>query len=263
MRIRSAVVLGLIAIVSIGLMSHATGPRLERDWTAPAAPSIIKALHPLEPAYGHPMVPGGIHSARELLQYAWLYPGLDLTRVHEDIVTHSYLAYVSYRYRGITRWTKHTRLISKGERILTDGNLVILERCGNMVSGSVPSRFDVLPYEPGDIYPTEQGEGTPNGIETVENWRPSPDSVPEVPLSTPGSSTTNATSQDEGIGVPFVPAALIATPARPSATTPIYHRHPIAIYTATHPIDVPEPPTYLTLSFGLLVAYVLCKRILP
>lgn len=264
MRTKLALVL-VIVLIGIGILHVRSNPAMmiNTAMRAPGAPTLVKVRQPLEPTYGHPMVPGGVHSLAELRANAWMYPGLDLARVHEDIVMHSYLAYVSYRYRGITRWTRRMRVIRAGERIWTDGELVILERCGNLVSGRVPDRVDTLPYEPRDIYPTYEVVPGPTGVQVTQSSPTGLDVTVDTPTDSIGSPRTNAPEDHEANIVPFAPVPIIAPGS--SHAPDLTHNHPTAIYTPgrTRVVDVPEPPTYLTLSFGLLFAYVLCKRYLP
>ena len=121
----------------------------------PAAPPISKTSG--APAFGHPMVPGGIHTHEEMESYRALYSLADGYVFLKTSI--SSFAYVSYMKNGQVYWTKHPRFIPAGEPIISDGNTIILQRCGNMLRFTTPAPVETLFDEPDDLYPPDAVPG--------------------------------------------------------------------------------------------------------
>ena len=115
----------------------------------PSAPGIVKTNG--APAFGHPMVPGGIHTEEEFNAVRGLYPisdGYVFTTIRK-----AGFAYVSYMKNGQMYWTKKMRFMPVGLPVITDGTTFILQKCGNMARFDTPLVSETLPDEPSDLYP--------------------------------------------------------------------------------------------------------------
>ncbi|MGC2718733.1 MAG: hypothetical protein WA209_04040 [Candidatus Acidiferrales bacterium] len=102
------------------------------------------------PLYPYSVVPGGITSADELraaeLSDALVrdhYVGLSLANAHVERLAEAKSMYVSYRRGNKIFWTKNAVRLAKGERVITDGVVMLRARCGNRIS-EVP----MAPVEP-------------------------------------------------------------------------------------------------------------------
>jgi hypothetical protein len=127
----------------IGLSQSVLTPHLKHS----------NAMVVLEHIHGQPMVPSGIHSFGELQKYAGLYPGCDVQHAVFTTLDSDLMSYVSYAYKGKTRWTRKMRLIPKGEMVIQAGDCTILQRCGNLINMNTPVGVFDEPIDPLDVYP--------------------------------------------------------------------------------------------------------------
>ena len=95
--------------------------------------TITETWKPARPRYPYSLVPGGVHSIKELGRalmfpaFAKNFPGFDMSKAH---IVHIYrLGYVSFLKDGKIGWTKDAQLLS--EDVITDGKYFIRMRCGN------------------------------------------------------------------------------------------------------------------------------------
>jgi hypothetical protein len=194
---------------------------------APKAPAHKAPMAPVQMGYGHAVVDSGIHSVRELADVVSLEPnlyrGLNLSRAKMTTAKSSFLAYTSYRKNGHIYFTKNPVLILTGEALLTDGNILIRARCGNLLS--VVPLTPVLTDEPPD---TELL--TPPSFEI-----PFPDQpIPTVPTGSPIPPPTPETPIAPSPIVPIIPTLCCAT----VPVTPL-------------PSSTPEPETFVLFGTGL------------
>jgi hypothetical protein len=101
--------------------------------------STSEGAHPK--VYRHSVIPGGVHSARELAVALDTdavardhYKTVAADRVRVKTLDAPRQAYVSYRVGDQIYWTKEKVSLATGESILTDGNVEIRARCGNAIS---------------------------------------------------------------------------------------------------------------------------------
>ena len=91
--------------------------------------------------FPYSVIPGGIHSARELADavqhdtvVAQHYRDFHLGTAHAISLKKDSQAYVSYRLGDRIYWTRNKVTLHAGETLLSDGNNVARGRCGNRVS---------------------------------------------------------------------------------------------------------------------------------
>lgn len=223
---KKSLLLSAVLAATAGFAIHAYRP-LETMDVFRAHAGAIKILDAHTREFGHPMVLGGIHTLAELERYRALYPNLGAD-VRMTTLKNGIFAYVSYRKDGKTYWTKNKRYIPSNEPIITDGTMMILQRCGNMVGYNPPMPIDTLENEPGDLYPpstpvdpsgTEFRVGPPIEDEALIPPAETIYSQPDVPM------VANAPV--------FVPFGVSAIPQAPVVASP-------------------ESSTLVALSFGIL-----------
>lgn len=150
--------------------------------SAPTAPPIFKS-DPEAPVYGHPMVPGGIHSLEDLYRNAALYSHALEVPARFTTLSETGFYYVSYLKNGKVYWTKNPRILLAGEPILVVGNQIILQRCGNLARKDAPPISETLADEPKDVYPL----ATPDDPGSVLDLQPAP--PPDSPVVYPPPSS--------------------------------------------------------------------------
>lgn len=159
-----------------------------------------------EHIHGQPMVFGGIHSLLELRQHASLYPGCDVQNATFTILDHNIQSYVSYTFQGKEHWTRHERLIPKGEMVIQAGSCTILQRCGNEIKMQPPIALFDEPIDPLDVYPPILRVPVPIAITTLPYV---PSDVMPTPLERVG--TPNAITPPEMGPTPFTLGTPITT----------------------------------------------------
>lgn len=219
-----------LALLVIGFMCGITiRPLLALNTAtkAPSAPSIYKS-DPKAHTFGHPLVPGGIHTANELAIAARFYPGLDIKAVSFTLTKKGVFAYVAYMKNGQIYWTRHPRYIPAGEPIVTDGHIYILQRCGNLIRFDDPAPVETLFNEPSDLYPPDTVPG---------------DVSPFIPTPTQTTSYTSTVA-------PSIASSTAASQVLPGIS-------PSGFPTASVPsivvTNVPEPRTDILVLFGILM----------
>jgi hypothetical protein len=93
------------------------------------------------PVYPYSLVPGGVHDPKELEQVleddpvlSSYYRGFDFRHARVVQLTQDREVYVSYRIGGHVYWTTRRLTLRRGEKIITDGSMILRTRCGNQVS---------------------------------------------------------------------------------------------------------------------------------
>ena len=112
--------------------------------TAPAVKPVREDSQPKESKrviYRHSVVPGGVHSARELANrmendpvVREHYTGVNPDKLQPALLPAARKAFVSYRVAGRVYWTAKRIQLAKGEPVLTDGEVFVRQRCGNLIS---------------------------------------------------------------------------------------------------------------------------------
>jgi hypothetical protein len=129
---------------------------------------LAHAPSPDRPVYPYSVVPGGVDDAKEL---KWVaehdpvvashYAGFDYEHARVVRLTLAETVFMSYRIGNHIYWTRHRLKLHKGERVLTDGRIVLRARCGNRVE-KVPQQA-ASPNEPPAVRfdePVGTGMGT-------------------------------------------------------------------------------------------------------
>lgn len=95
----------------------------------------------MRPVYPFSVIPGGAYSAAELRTKlsadavaARHYQKFQLAQVSSIETQAASLVYVSYRKGGLIYWTRKPIRLARGEKLITDGVLYALARCGNRIS---------------------------------------------------------------------------------------------------------------------------------
>ncbi len=234
------------------------------------------------PLYPYSVVPGGISSAAELRAAAERdaavrqhYAGLNLANAHVERLREAKLVYVSYRRGNQIFWTRNALRLAKGERVITDGVVMLRARCGNRISevpmapvepnvAAVPAEAMELPAaagvpvpwtQPEDVplaptpetaivippFPTPSGPGVPGVYAPPFTWIPTgggpSGSGPKTP-SGPGTSSGPPTPSGPQPPPIIVPPSGPGTPAGPGTPN-------------TPPIAAPEPGEFAMLGAGI------------
>ena len=152
-RRRRRIVTGLItgfalsAIVMSFVLVHGPAPRRVVAGGSPASPdagSVVRTetvAAPGRSAYRHSVVPGGVRSPEEIAfvmqrdqVVAAHYKNVIPQLMRNQRLQQPLLAHVSYRVGDKVYWTKKPVHLPKNEPVMTDGNTMIRERCGNLIS---------------------------------------------------------------------------------------------------------------------------------
>lgn len=199
----------------------------------PAVPaelvSPVAGFASFQPVYSHAVFPHGIHTAVEFAEILEAnpdrYPG---ATVAADFTTtpKGMFAYVTYARDGHIFWTKNKIFLPAETPVILTNGLMILQRCGNMVSPipSVPVEVASDPY-------VDQLEGGPIDPSVLAE----PVSVPVLPATAfvPAAPTVYT-----GGPAPYYPSVWIPGVANPA------------------PVATPEPSLlFMALSgIGLMLA---------
>ena len=180
----------------------------------------------------HSLIPGGVESIEYLrarvsldpaLQKA--YEGFDWSRARLFTFPKDRPVFMSYRLGDKIRWTRRTVLVKEGAEAITDGVMVILTRCGNLVS--------FVPVEPSEDLP-------PQLLETpVESDSLTLLSSPEEPA--PGSVDNSTPAALPPVNVVGLPPVLL-------------------IPSGVQAVHLPEPSTLYLLGVGLIFLVILRRK---
>lgn len=188
--------------------------------------------------YPYSVVPGGVRTARELLEasqhdgvVAAHYASFDFRKARLIQVKQARKVYVSYRIGDKVFWTRKQLSLHIGENLITDGRIIARSRCGNQVSEI--RHIATSPAEP--------------SVETLDQLIPEP-AAPPVPfesalLQPPGFAVTALPPLGE-----LPPGLTVPPPIGGGGCTPT-KRHPC--YPSTPPgtppvsMDEPDEPSLL------------------
>ncbi|MDL2358390.1 MAG: hypothetical protein QFF03_24340, partial [Pseudomonadota bacterium] len=132
----------LAALLSNGKPESARPPLAAlAPLSAAAAPAAAATTKPPRLVYRNSVIPGGVHSAAELLAAVRADPVISAHYADFDVasarlvqVEKSRLVHVSYRIGDKIYWTKHKVRLALGEGLLTDGTHLARARCGNRIA---------------------------------------------------------------------------------------------------------------------------------
>ena len=127
-------------LIALSLIAFAGCNRPRKAATAQPEPTRSEAkLRTI--VYPYSVVPGGVDTSEDVRNAASAdtvtaahYRGIDAATLKPAVLDRDMRAYVSYRKQGAVYWTRNTVLLSKGEKVLTNGRDCIRGRCGNRVS---------------------------------------------------------------------------------------------------------------------------------
>ena len=201
---------------------------------------------PVRPIYRHSVVPGGVRSQEEIAyamerdpvvasHYAKIIPA----SMRNERLQKPMLAHVSYRLGEKIYWTKKPVPPPANEPVMTDGQQMIRERCGNLIS-----------MEP--LAPTTEEEPPVPSFDLLMDpiqfqWMRLAYTPPPRPTPKPNAT---ATALPPVVFRPFAPAPPVGrpggTPTTQSIPTPGGRPE---VLEAPVPVPVPEPSTLMM--FGL------------
>jgi hypothetical protein len=264
---------------------------------APASADVENDAPVVRRLYAYSVVPGGVHSEAELraavntdsavrLHYA----GLNLASARLERLGEPKLAYVSYRRGDSIFWTRNAVRIAKGERVMTDGTMMLRARCGNRISevpmapveapaAAVPPEAMELPPADAMAFPAAMPENVPlaptpetailippagatpgspvvpGGYPPPFTWIPtggSPSSSgPTKPGSPGGPGGPSGPGAPSGPGSPSGPGAPGGSTPPPVITPPSGPGLPSGPGAPTPPISTPEPGEIAMLVAGI------------
>jgi len=202
----------------------------------------------VRPIYNHSIVKGGVRNASEVLralqadpEIAAHYKDFDVSKARLVSFDRPVRAFVSYRIAGMgIFWTKNPVMIAAHEPLLTDGNMYIRTRCGNILSAGAKSPTNQT-SEPSDLDNTidtdDLADDLTGDLPTIPQPGPedashSPSTTTLTPPSNPGPPLPPLLPPQDGCTDCF-----IVTPLPPAPNTP--------------QTQIPEPGTLLMLATGI------------
>jgi PEP-CTERM motif len=230
----AAIVLGLVLLIFIHheIQKHRTNPQTPSAERA-NAPRIESVNLSQDTSCRLAVVCGGIHSLTELRQamqsdplVAGLYNGFDFSHARVTRLDHTVCGFIAWRKSDSIFYTHEERCVHAGEPVITDGSLLILQRCGNALRLDQPAIIDPYQAEPLGIYP-------PASLVPV-NY--------EIPPSTPPSPPIyNAPPNEQP---PSAPRTYLYPPVYPPCCI-------VGPPSSNPPVNVPEPGTFVLLAVGI------------
>lgn len=189
------------------------------------------------PVYAYSVIPGGVRSSQEVATESDAdpvvrehYADVRTTELRPIVTTVAMRAYVSYRIGSQVYWTHRPINIPAGEPVLTDGEHLIRQRCGNRITPA--PEFPKVPVDP-----------TEDPIDaTLEAPEPDIPSIPDLAVAVPELPFT-----------PFVPTDLwpgggLTPPPPPGGGTPGGPGGPPVLIPpyGPPPSSTPTPPPAVT-----------------
>jgi hypothetical protein len=216
------------------------------------------------------------------------YAGFDFSHARIAAFARDEWRFVSFRRAGAIFWTTRPILIRSGEMYLTDGAIVILARCGNVVQPLAqfpqeepPVPLDSVTYDvPWPLAQPQLTAALANLMNSVPDPPGTPDAAPQAPHVTHqdgvglsadlsaelyGSGFNAFNSGAIGGVSGFGPAGATSVPHAPSDSggpdTPGNSGNPVNPGLPDSPIvPTPEPHTLALMSAGLVVALFAARR---
>ena len=228
------------------------------------------------PVYPYSVVPGGVEDLKEL---KWVaehdpivaahYAGFDYDHAQIVRLTLAQTVFMSYRIGNHIYWTRHRLTLHKGEKVVTDGRIVLRARCGNRVE-KVPQQAASANEPP----PVKFDEPVGTGMGTAMQTPPVPFQSALLGHPAAGSGPIGLLGLYDPLGggswVPISPPPLpiaLCGPHRKNGTDegccPGVGGGPKKKGSPCGPAVVPEPGTWLLFLSGLIVIYWQMRRKLP
>jgi hypothetical protein len=228
--------------------SAATRSLLASNDTLPLAGHAERSLKVI---YPYSVIPGGVHSIKELKAaiakdpvVSAHYAAFHLENARMIRLDRARTMHVSYRRGDEVFWTKRELKLAKGETLITDGSETVMARCGNMIAEAI-----VAPGSPNE--PTAQELNTPDPNSYTPGDLESDDRFPEIqPV---GSSYVPPVGEGFHPGGGSGPSIFL--PSGPAGPSP----YP-GVPTPSPVVKTPEPGTGILLVAGLLALFFMQKR---
>ncbi len=224
------------------------------------------------PVYPYSVVPGGVEDVKEL---KWVaehdpviaahYAGFDYDHAQIVRLTLAETVFMSYRIGNHIYWTRHRLKLHQGEKVITDGRIVLRARCGNRVE-KVPQQA-ASPNEPP---PVKFDEPVGTGMGTAMQAPPVP--FQSALLSHPAMGPVGPLSLYDPIGggswVPVSPPPLPTGLCGPHKKGEVDKGCCVGIEeggkkkgSPCGPVGVvPEPGTWILFASGLIAIYWQSRR---
>jgi hypothetical protein len=162
---------------------------LRDNWQA--AIDAFSSSGPHRTVFPYSVIPGGVRDSRELTAaikdpvVARHYSDFRLARARSIRLDRPRAMYVSYRLDGRVYWTHNPMMIPAGEALISDGENLARERCGNRLSpvpkspvlANEPSpekleNADFIPPLLADLVPAESADPVPQFVATPVGGAP-------------------------------------------------------------------------------------------
>lgn len=228
--------------------------------------------------YPYSVIPGGVHSVKELRDVfehdpvlAAHYRGFDFQRARLVRLTQDRTVYVSYRIAGKIYWTTKRVSVRAGEILITDGVITIRTRCGNQVSAA--PRQEVAPSQEPNVAlldrPMRFGD-PPSVVPPVPNLFESSLQRPSFPVYV-GPTPNFLLAAGPSMGMLFAPNPGVCNPFPPNRK-PVYggpapgggsnkhKRKGNPCDTGGTPGETPEPSSILLVATGMAGIYFCYRR---
>lgn len=262
---------------------------IRAELNTPADFALLLVSGAPRPIYALSLVPGGVFTLETLQRdialdplLARAYAGFDFSHARIGAFARDEWRFVSFRRAGGICWTTRPILIRSGETYLTDGAIVILARCGNVVQPLAqfpqeepPVSLDTVTYDvPWPLAQPQLTAALTNLMNSAPNLPDTLDAAPPAPLATHqdgGSLSADLSAELYGSGFNafnsgaiggvsgFSPAGATSVPHAPSDSggpdtpgNPVLPDSPI--------VPTPEPHTLALISAGLVVALFAARR---
>ena len=241
---------------------------------------VTDNAHPL---YPYSVVPGGVHSVRELREasqrdrvVARHYEGFNFNQARIIELKHAQMVYLAYRIGNRIFWTRKQVALRQGEKLITDGKIAARTRCGNRVV-TLPQAV-VSPAEPRAEkfeQPITMGSSAkqiafPGSFESALQTRPPLSGFGGAGPTGPGAGPVFGPTGGggfPGISPPPIPGGTCEPIKKPKPKPRLGGGEPLAddatpnkkkkkCVPGGHPTTVPEPGTILLVSSGLAGIYV-------
>jgi hypothetical protein len=285
----------LAATLTFAIRNYFSGPRLRASAQTESTRESVEASRNLvlavqrealaeiekRPVYPYSLVPGGVHTVRELQRAAERdpvlaahYAGFDFDHARLVRLEKAVAAYVSYRMGNHIFWTHHLVALKKGELVITDGKMTCRTRCANRVEeapqqATSDAEPPVEKFDEPILPPQGTAISTPAvPFQSALNRGPAPGLGPTLPLGLYDPFTGGNVVP---IAPPPVPAVCGIGGKKPSISG---GGEPIEVkgkaVTKKKPVNpcgngvgmaaVPEPGTWALLGLGLLAIFWMSRR---
>jgi hypothetical protein len=224
----------------------------------PSAPA------PRSPVFPYSVIPGGVHSSRELREavhrdalVAEHYSDFRFDSARVIRLIRDKKAYVSYRIGNQIYWTRRKVTLYAGEAFLSDGHSLARGRCGNRVS-DVP-KFPVAADEPSDLTMSSPLVFADPAALDGPVWDPPPAPATLMTFSPGIPVAPGVPLPPGGFYAPF-PPPLILVPGSGGPSGSPSEPPPVVVPPTTTPVPTTEPSSLVLVFVGLAGLVILCMR---